>query len=330
MNCHLERCNIAALSLLVTSIYLFLPVSLSQAQENYPSRSVRIIVPFAPGGAVDILSRTVGQKLNELWGQQVVIDNKPGAGGNLGAELAARTLPDGYSILMGDAAHANAVTLYPKLGYDIMKDFSPITLAAVTPFVIVNYPGLPIKTINDLIALAKSSREPLTLGTGGNGSATHLGAELLMATVGIKFIKVPYKSVPPAIPDLIGGQINLMFLPAPVAQSFVREKKVNAIAITSAQRSNSYPGLPTVAETLPGFEVNTWYGMMVKSGTPASIISRLHRDITAVLKMNDVRERLTGLGSSLVASTPEAFSEHFKSEIVKWGKIIRNAGIEVE
>lgn len=298
--------------------------------ETYPNRSVRFIVPFAAGGAVDILTRTVGKKLSATWGQQVLVDNRPGAGGNLGAEAAARAPADGYTILLGDAAHANAVTLYRKLSYDFVKDFEPVTLAAITPLVIVTHPSLPVKTTRDLIKLARTSKEPLVLGTGGNGSATHLGAELLMANAGIKFVKVPYKSVPPALPDLISGRLSLMFLPAPVALPHVRDKKINAIAVTSAQRSAAYQGVPAVAEELPGFEANTWYGMMVPARTAPALVNRLHRDITAALKAPEVQERLTSLGSQLVASTPAEFRAHIRSEIDKWGKVIRTVGIEVE
>jgi tripartite-type tricarboxylate transporter receptor subunit TctC len=298
--------------------------------ESYPNRPVRFIVPFAAGGAVDILSRTVGTKLSAMWGQQVVIDNRAGAGGNIGAEVAARATPDGYTVMLGDAAHANAVTLYRKLSYDFVKDFEPVTLAAITPLVVVSHPSLPVKDVGGLIQLARKSKDPIVLGTGGNGSATHLGAELLMSTAKIQFVKVPYKSVPPALPDLISGQLALMFLPAPVAMPHVKAGRIKAIAVTSAQRSAAYPGVPAVAETLTGFEANTWYGMMVPAGTPRAIIDRLHRDITAVLKMPDVSERLTGLGSRLVAGTPEAFQVHIRSEIDKWGKVIRTAGVTVE
>jgi tripartite-type tricarboxylate transporter receptor subunit TctC len=298
--------------------------------ESYPVRPVRFIVPFAAGGAVDILSRTVGGKLSGMWGQQVVIDNRPGAGGNIGAEAAARAAPDGYTVVLGDAAHANAVTLYRKLSYDFVKDFEPVTLAAITPLVVVAHPSLPVKDVAGLIHLARRSRDPIVLGTGGNGSATHLGAELLMDTAKIKFVKVPYKSVPPALPDLISGQLALMFLPAPVAMPHVKAARIRALAVTSAERSAAYPGVPAVSETLAGFEANTWYGMMVPAGTPRSIIARLHRDITAVLKLPDVSERLTGLGSKLVASTPDEFRTHIRNEIAKWGKVIRAAGVTVE
>lgn len=298
--------------------------------DAYPTRPVRFIVPFAAGGAVDILSRAVGEKLSGMWGQQVVIDNRPGAGGNIGAEQAARATPDGYTVLLGDAAHANAVTLYRKLSYDFVKDFEPVTLAAITPLVVVSHPSLQARDIAGLIQLAKSAREPIVLGTGGNGSATHLGAELLMSAAGIKFVKVPYKSVPPALPDLISGQLALMFLPAPVAMPHVKAARIRAIAVTSAERSGAYPGVPAVAETLPGFEANTWYGMMVPTGSPKPVIGRLHRDITAVLKMPDVSGRLTGLGSRLVASTPAEFRSHIRTEIEKWGKVVRAAGITVE
>jgi tripartite-type tricarboxylate transporter receptor subunit TctC len=298
--------------------------------ESYPARPVRFVVPFAAGGAVDILSRAVGEKLTGMWGQQVVIDNRPGAGGNIGAEQAARATADGYTVLLGDAAHANAVTLYRKLSYDFVKDFQPVTLAAITPLVVVVHPALDARDVAGLIKLAKRAKEPIVLGTGGNGSATHLGAELLMSTAGIQFVKVPYKSVPPALPDLISGQLALMFLPSPVALPHVRAGRIRAIAVTSAERSAAYPGVPAVAETLRGFEANTWYGMMVPTGTPKPIVARLHRDITRVLKMPDVSSRLTGLGSKLVAGTPAEFESHIRAEIVKWGKVIRAAGITVE
>ncbi len=315
----------------VAAVFAAAP-ALAQAPggEAYPVRPVRFVVPFAPGGAVDILSRAVGTKLSAMWGQQVVIDNRAGAGGNIGAELAARATPDGYTVLLGDAAHANAVTLYRKLSYDFVKDFEPVTLAAITPLVVVAHPSLPAKDIAGLIRLARTAKDPIVLGTGGNGSATHLGAELLMSTAKIRFVKVPYKSVPPALPDLISGQLALMFLPAPVAMQHVKAERIRALAVTSAQRSAAYPGVPAVAETLPGFEANTWYGMMVPTGTPRGIVDRLHRDITAVLKMPDVSERLTGLGSRLVAGTPDEFRAHIRSEIDKWGKVIRAAGVTVE
>ena len=314
----------------VTALAAATALAQGPAGESYPTRPVRFIVPFAAGGAVDILSRAVGTKLSGMWGQQVVIDNRPGAGGNIGAEAAARATPDGYTVVLGDAAHANAVTLYRKLSYDFVKDFEPVTLAAITPLVVVAHPSLPVKDVGGLIALARRSKDPIVLGTGGNGSATHLGAELLMATAGIKFVKVPYKSVPPALPDLISGQLALMFLPAPVAMPHVKAARIKALAVTSAERSAAYPGVPAVAETVAGFEANTWYGMMVPAGTPRPIIGRLHRDITAVLKMPDVSERLTGLGSRLVASSPEEFRTHIRNEIAKWGKVIRAAGVTVE
>lgn len=324
------KCTVSLLAAAATVFTAAFALAQTPAIESYPGRPVRFVVPFAAGGAVDMLSRAVGTKLSGMWGQQVVIDNRPGAGGNIGAELAARATPDGYTVLLGDAAHANAVTLYRKLSYDFVKDFEPVTLAAITPLVVVIHPSLPVKDIGGLIQLARTSKDPIVLGTGGNGSATHLGAELLMATARIKFVKVPYKSVPPALPDLISGQLALMFLPAPVALPHVKAGRIKAIAVTSAQRSAAYPGVPAVAETLAGFEANTWYGMMVPAGSPRPIVNRLHRDITAVLKMPDVSDRLTGLGSHLVASSPGEFRAHIRSEIDKWGKVIRATGVTVE
>lgn len=298
---------------------------------GYPSKPVRFIVPFAPGGAVDILTRAMGQKLTEMWGQQVLVDNRPGAGGNIGAEAAARAAPDGYTVLLGDAAHAIGVSLYRKLSYDFVKDLSPVTLAAITPLVVVVHPSLPARSVKELLQLARARPGQLIFGSGGYGSATHLSVELFMTLGRIKMVNVPYKSVPPAVPDLLSGQLALMFMPAPVALPHIRSGRIRALAVTSAQRSPALPDLPTVAEAaLDGYDASTWYGMMVPAGTPGAVIDKLHRDITAALKTAEVNDRLSSQGSRVVGNTPEEFAAYIKSEIAKWGRVVKATGARVE
>lgn len=299
--------------------------------QPYPGKPVRFVVPFAAGGAVDILARAVAQRLGEKWGQQVVVDNRPGAGGNIGAEIAARAPPDGYTVLLGDAAHAIAVSLYSKLSYDFVKDFSPVSLAAITPLIVVVHPSVPVKSVKELLQLARTRTGQLNFGSGGYGSATHLAGELFMMLGRVKIVNVPYKSVPPAVPDLLSGQVALMFMPAPVALPHIKAGKIRALAVTSAVRTPALPGLPTVAEAaLPGYDASTWYGMMVTAGTRKSVVERLHRDIVSVLKTPDVSERLSSQGARVVGSSPEEFAAHIRSEIAKWGKVIKASGARVE
>lgn len=299
--------------------------------QPYPGKPVRFVVPFAAGGAVDILARAVAQRLSEKWGQQVVVDNRPGAGGNIGAEIAARAAPDGYTVLLGDAAHAIAVSLYSKLSYDFVKDFSPVSLAAVTPLIVVVHPSVPVTSVKELLQLARTKKGQLNFGSGGYGSSTHLAGEMFMMLGKVRIVNVPYKSVPPAVPDLLSGQLALMFMPAPVALPHIKAGKIRALAVTSAVRTPALPGLPTVAEAaLPGYDASTWYGMMVTAGTPRAVVEKLHRDIVSVLKTPDVSERLSGQGARVVASSPEEFGAHVRNEIAKWGKVIKASGARVE
>lgn len=299
--------------------------------QAYPAKPVRFIVPFAAGGAVDILTRAVAQKLTEAWGQQAVVDNRPGAGGNIGAELAARAAPDGYTVLLGDAAHAISVSLYQKLPYDFVKDFAPVTLAAVTPLIVVVHPSLPVRSVRELVQLARARKGEINFGSGGSGSSTHLAGELFKMLAKVDMVNVPYKSVPPAVPDLLSGQLSLMFLPSPVALPHIRSGRIRALAVTTAARSPALPELPTAAEEgLPGYDASTWYGMMVPAGTSRAIVERLHRDIVGALKLPELNERLSGQGSRIVASSPEQFSAHVRDEIAKWAKVVRATGARVE
>lgn len=316
-----------AFALTATALVSTPPVS----AQSYPSRPVRFIVPFGAGGAVDILARAVGQKLTESWGQPVIVDNRPGAGGNLGAELAARAAPDGHTLLLGDAAHAISMSLYQKLPYNFAKDFAPVTLAAVTPLLVVVHPSVPATSVRELVQLARAKKGQIHFGSGGSGSSTHLAGELFKIQAGVDLVHVPYKGVPAAVPDLLSGQLAVVFLPLPVALPHVRGGKIRSIALTSAARSPILPDVPTVAESgVPGYDASTWYGMMVPAGSPRAIVERLHRDITGALKLPEINERLAGQGSRIVASSPAEFAAHISSEIAKWAKVVRATGARVE
>lgn len=317
----------ANLALALATVAAALP---SHAQP-YPSRPVRFIVPFGAGGAVDIMSRAVGQKLSEQWNQPVIVDNRPGAGGNLGAELAARAAPDGYTLVLGDAAHAIGASLYKKLSYDFARDFAPITLAAVTPLTVVVHPSIPAASVRELIQLARSKKGQIHFGSGGSGSSTHLAGEMFKILAAVDLVHVPYKGVPAAVPDLLSGQVSVVFLPLPVALPHLRSNRIRALAITTATRSPALPDLPTVAESgITGYDASTWYGMMVPTGTPRVIVDRLHRDITAALRFPEINDRLTAQGARIVASTPAEFAAHIRSEIAKWAKVVQATGARVE
>ncbi|HSN39374.1 MAG TPA: tripartite tricarboxylate transporter substrate binding protein [Burkholderiales bacterium] len=297
--------------------------------ENYPARPVRWIVPFPPGGAADIVSRAIGVKLSETWGQQVVMDNRPGAGGNLGIEIASRASPDGYTLVIVPATFTTSPSLQRHLPYDPAKDFMPVTLVSSSALILVVHPSLKAASVRELIALAKSRPGQLNYASSGIGASAHLAAELFKTMAGVNIVHVPYKGQPPAMLDLISGQVQMMFPNAPVALPHLRAGKLRALAVTTLKRSSALPELPTMAESgLAGFEVNQWSGLMVPAGTPKAIIAKLHDDIARALELPDVRKNLTSLGFDPVGSTPEEFSAYIRSEIRKWAKVIADAGIQ--
>ncbi len=300
--------------------------------EDYPNRPIRFIVPFAPGGGGDIVVRTLAQKLNATLGQPVVVDNRSGAGGNVGTDLAAKSSPDGYTILMANVAPiAINVSLYKKLPYDPVKDFAPVSLIAVFPNVLVVYPSLPAKSVKELIALARSRPGQLAYASAGNGSTTHLAAELFKNQAAIDMIHVPYKGGGPALVDLIAGQVNLYFGSMPAALPHVRSGKLRALAVTSARRSRAAPELPTVAESgFPGFEAATWIGVLAPAGTPPPIVTRLNREIVTILQQPDLEERLSAQGAEPVTNTPAQFAAYIRSEIRKWSQVVTDSGARVD
>jgi tripartite-type tricarboxylate transporter receptor subunit TctC len=303
----------------------------AHAADAWPTRPVRMIVAYPPGGGTDIVGRVMAQKLTETLGHTVVIDNRGGASGNIGSELAARANPDGYTLLMGNVApNAINVSLFKKLAFDPVKDFSPVSLVAITPNILVVNPTVPVKTVKDLVALAKAKPGVLNFPSAGVGSSSHLAGELLKILAKVDMVHVPYKGGGPALVDTISGQMQLMFATMPAAMPHVKSGKVRPIAVTTEKRSQTMPELPTVGESVKGYEASTWYGLLAPAGTPAAIVTRLHHDTVKILAMPDMREKLGAQGIEPVGGTPAEFGAYIKSEIAKWGRVIREAGIKAE
>jgi tripartite-type tricarboxylate transporter receptor subunit TctC len=301
------------------------------AHAQYPAKPVRWVVPFPPGGGSDALARIAAPKLAETLGQQIVIDNRPGAGANIGAELAAKAPPDGYTMLMGNVAHAINMSLYAKPGYDIVKDFAAINLLASTPNIVVVHPSLPVRSIRDLIALAKAHPGELDLASSGAGSSAHLAGELFNSLAGTRMNHVPYKGGGPAVAALVSGEVSVGFATMPSVINHVKSGRMRALAVTTAKRSPATPDLPTVSEAgLTGYEAGTWYGLLVPVATPKEIAARLHADSMKVLRAPDVTRRLDAAGFEPIGSTPEQFGAYIRSEVEKWTKVVRAAGVRVE
>jgi len=299
--------------------------------QNYPSKPMRFIVPFAPGGGNDIIARTVAQKLSEAWGQQVVVDNRAGAGGNIGAEIAARSAPDGYTLFLLNSANLIAPSLYRALAYDPIRDFAPVTMMGSSPFLIVVQAEAPARSLGDLIALAKARPATLTYASGGNGSSTHLAGALFALEAGIKLVHVPYKGAGPALIGLLGGQVNLYFSSLPPAMPYLKAGRIRALAITGPKRSNLFPDMPTAREAgLAKYESSVSYGVVTPAGTPAEIVRKLHAEIAKILNQAEIRTRLEGQGTDVIASSPAQYASDIKSEVAKWAQIVKVSGAKVD
>ncbi len=302
----------------------------SAATSAYPAKPIRFIVPFGAGGPGDALGRMVGKKLTESLGQSVVIDNRAGATTIIGTELAAHSPPDGYTLLLISTTHAVNQSLFPKLPYDSLRDFAPVTMIAATPFMLVVYPSVAAKTIPELVAVARSKPGQLTYGSSGNGSSIHLTTELLNMAAKVQMIHVPYKGSGPAFIDLVAGQINLLFSSSVSSLPHVKSGKVRALALTSAKRVASLPDIPAVSEYYPGFESSSWFGMLVPAKTPKSVVDRLLADTRAALNARDMHENLVSQGAEPGGNSPAEFRAYFASEIKKWGGVVKTAGIRME
>jgi tripartite-type tricarboxylate transporter receptor subunit TctC len=302
------------------------------AQTTYPTKTMRIIVPYTPAGTTDILARAMGQKFTEAWSQPVLVDNRPGANGNIGTEVAAKAAPDGYTLLMGTAAtHGTNPGLYPKLQFDAVRDFAPISLVALVPNIVVVTNSLAAKNLPDLITYAKANPGKLSHGSPGQGSTGHLSAELLKSMTGAVMTHVPYRGSAPVLQDLMGGQLQVVIDNIPPYLSQVRAGKIRALAVTSAKRSPAAPQLPTVAETgVKGYEASSWFGFFAPAGTPPDILAKLAAETQRILQLPDMKDRLLSLGAQPAANTPDEFAVFVRDEIAKWGAVIRNAGVRIE
>ena len=303
----------------------------AQAQ-NYPLKPIRLVTPYAPGGTADILSRVVAQKLSEAWGQQVVIDNRPGASGMIGADIAAKAAPDGYTLLMAYTAEiAITQSLFKNMPYDPVRDLAPVTLAATTPMIFVVHPSLPAANVRELVALAKARPGQLPYASAGNGSPAHLAFELLQRSAGITITHVPYKGAAPALTDLLGGHVVMYFSGMPPAMPHVKAGKLRAIAVSTAKRSPAAPEVPAVAESgVRNFDISTWFGVLVPAATPPDVIGKLNAEISRALTLPDVKERLAREGAETAPNSPAQFGRFIQSEIAKFAAIIKTSGARAD
>ena len=299
--------------------------------QSYPVKPVRLIAASSPGSAVDIVSRVIAQKLSDQIGQQVVVDNRAGAGGNLGAELAARAPADGYTLFMATPAQAINTGLYRKLDYDLTRDFVAVSLLTIGHYCVAVHPALPVTSVKALIALARSRSGQLNYASAGNGNATHLAGALFNSMAQVDLVHVPYKGSGPGLTDLIGGQVQVMFPNLTAAIPYVKAGRLRALAVSGEKRSSIMPELPTVSEAgVPGYRVISWFGMMAPAAVPAEIVARLQRELTLTMRATEVRGKLAGEGAEPMASTPEFFATFIKAEITQWVKVVREARISAE
>ena len=323
MNCRLHRFALGALLALVVT---------TASAQAYPTKPIRLVVPFPPGGATDILARDVAQKLTEAWGQQVIVDNRPGAGGNIGSELVAKSAPDGYTLEMGTVGtHAINASLYAKMPYDHVKDFVPVILVAGVPNVLVVNPAVPANSVAELIAYAKANPGKLNFASSGNGTSIHLSGELFKFMAGVQMTHVPYKGSAPALQDLIGGQVQLMFDNLPPSLPQIKAGKLRALAVTSLARAPALPDVPTMAEAgLPGYEASSWFGVLAPAGTPPAIVTKLNAEIARWLATPEAKEKLSKQGANAAGGTPEDFAKHIAAETAKWAKVVKDSGAKID
>jgi tripartite-type tricarboxylate transporter receptor subunit TctC len=301
------------------------------AQAGYPNRPVKFIVPFPAGGPVDTTARAMAQKLGDLWGQPGVVDNRAGAGGIVGAEIAAKQPADGYTLFVCSIHHSVLPALKPNLTYNIEKDFVPVSFGAMFPVILVAHPSLQAKNVSELIALAKREPGKIAFSSAGNGGGTHLAGELFNMHAGTTLQHIPYKGSAPAMTDLLGGQVQLMFADAPTALPQIRAGKVRALGVASAQRSALLPELPTIAEAgLPGYEAYSWAAVVAPAGTPKDIVAKISADLQKVMTQPDVKQRLFDAGAEAMPTSPEKFAQMLRSEIEKWGKVVKTANIKMD
>ena len=314
----------------VSVAVLLMAVSAAGAQ-TYPAKTVRLVVPFPPGGGNDIVGRMVAQRLTDGLGHQVIVDNRGGAGGTIGTDLAAKAPPDGYTVLINNISLAVNATLYSKLPYDTLKDLAPVTMVARQPNILVVHPTVPAKSVRDLLALARAKPRQINYGTGGVGTAGHLATELFMMTTKVELIHVPYKGLGPALTDLMGGHVQLAISTMASALPQIKAGKMRALAVTTAKRSTFFPEVPTMHEAgVAGYEFNTWYGLLVPAGTPRAIVDRLNREAAKVSSAAILQEQFGAQGLEPAPTSPEEFGAYLNTEVAKWGKVVKQSGAKPE
>jgi len=312
------------------AVYVFLNNAFAQAT-TYPNKPVKLIVPWAPGGAASFMGRVIGDKLSVLWGQPVVVENKPGAGTNIGSDYVAKALPDGYTLLVGSSNNVVNMSLFEKMPYNTIKDFEPVNLTIQVPNILVVNPSLKVNNAAELIALAKAEPGKLAYASAGNGSPAHLAAELFKKMAGVDILGVPYKGAGPGVVDLLAGQVQLMFTNIPATLSNIQAGKLKPLGVTTLKRSQSLPNVPTIAESgLPGYEFSAWYGIMAPAGTPKEIVAKINADLNKILKDPDVIEKLLGQGTEIVNLGPEQFKNVIKSDSAKYAKLVSDIGLKPE
>jgi hypothetical protein len=324
--------NVSRASVTLFAMPLLMMISTPGFSQEYPVKAIRFIAPNLPAGPTDILARLLGQKLSEAFSQPVVIENRAGAGGNIGTELAAKSAPDGYTLVTGNNATFGAnPSLYKKLPFDPIKDFAPIVLVATQPNVLVVHPSLPVKNVKDLIAFAKSRPGQLNYANSGTGANAHLSAELFKSMTGTSIEAIAYKSAAPALIDLMAGQTHMMFATSLSVMQHIQSGKLRALGVTTGKRVNALKDLPTIAEAgVPGFEATTWHGVLTTGGTPPAIVNKLNAEINRALQMPEVRDKLAGLGAEIIGGTPKEFADHIAREIPKWAKVVKAANVQIE
>jgi tripartite-type tricarboxylate transporter receptor subunit TctC len=323
-----QKTILGAVAALVLSAAFGAPV----AAQEYPVKPVRFVIAFSPAGPSDILTRIVGSKLAEAMGQVFIFDNRPGAGGNLAAEIVAKAPPDGYTLLMGNnSILATNASLYKNMSFDPVKDLAPVALLASQPNILVVHPSLPVKSVKELIAFSKAHPGQLNYASSGSGAAAHLAAELFKSMTGVQMVHIPYKGASPALIDMLAGQCQVMFATALSVQPYLQSNRLRPLAVSTAKRARIMPNLPTVAEAgVPGFEATTWHGVVSTAGTPPAVINKLNAEINKVLKLPDVNATLTRQGAEVLGGTPQEFAAYIKAEIPKWAKVVKDSGARAD
>jgi len=313
---------------LLTSLWLCF-VALPASAADYPNRAIKMIVPFAAGGGTDVLARIIAQHLNSKWGQPVVVENQPGASGAIGTRAVMKAAPDGYTLLMASTGALMAVSSGGDGSFDVNTVLAPIAIGAAPPYLLVVNPKLPVQTTAELIKLAREKPEGLTFGSSGVGAASHLSGLLFATETGIKLLHVPYKGTGPAVTDLLGGRIDLMFAPGPVVQQFVQSGQLRALGVTDTRRSRFYPDVPTVADSVPGYESVGWFGLLAPRGTPPEIVRQINEAIVAAMDTQDFRDHLATLGAEPKPQTPEEFARYINADVAKWSKLVKDNDVQL-